>query len=632
MIRLPGLLDAALAETDRLHPTDGSVTLKMIGSSEATLTIAEDAPAVRMHDFISLYTQRGFAGIFRVTNVAQTYKKQIDLTLLHAIDILSDSVWEEQTEFSGTKEQFLRRLLGWQKQLVCGMQPWVLGKCEDTAQYEKSINYDRLSGLLEGMVEEGDDYVFTYDQSVFPWVINYVARDQAVTSEFRLTRNVRSATVTTNDADLCTRLILSVNVRVKDPQTGTESTDTSVRVYDNEAAQAEWGIITKTADVDTKDDIEAKHFPSADAWADHFLRKRAEPSVQIQIDGDELAQMTGDSWDEAAVGRLCQVALVDYGHTFRERVVAVTYPEFLREPQRVSVSLANSLPRFSEGIASVRKSAESAGKSARSAARGAASAKDLTTWSQHVKYYGEALDGTGVMTLYESGIDMDALGGVKIFSLQEGVQALYAGITVNSRSIESVVQSTGVTELGENESLFSRISQEAGRIDLQAERIAGAEGRISSAEIAIDGANAEIALKVNKNGVISAINVSSEEILIQARRINLSGYVTASQLSAELAEINKLLTGVATINKFAAGQGTVSTLYVPTSLVYQGYTVTRKSTTVVTGASLSRTTNTGVNYSFRDYNGEWTTVRVPDSVASVSLHVDTDTIYYIAYA
>ena len=48
MIRRPSLLTAALSEKERLLPTGGSVTLKMVGASEATLTLDESAPAVKI--------------------------------------------------------------------------------------------------------------------------------------------------------------------------------------------------------------------------------------------------------------------------------------------------------------------------------------------------------------------------------------------------------------------------------------------------------------------------------------------------------------------------------------------------------------------------------------------------------
>lgn len=68
---------------------------------------------------------------------------------------------------------------------------------------------------------------------------------------------------------------------------------------------------------------------------------------------------------------------------------------------------------------------------------------------------------------------------------------------------------------------------------------------ISAANVRIDGQAAEIELKVSKNGVISAINLTSETATISASKINLEGYVTASELSAEIAEIDKFFAGTA---------------------------------------------------------------------------------------
>ena len=556
-VRLPGLLDASLSETARLKPTASSLTLKMKGASEATLTLTEDAPAVAIHDWISLYTQRGFAGIFRVSNAAQNYKKQVDLTLLHGIDILSDSVWAAQTDFSGTKAEFITALLNQQTRLINGVKPWVLGTCADTSAYKKSINYDRLSTLLEELDEDGSPYYFTYDQSSFPWTVSYVAKPSGASSEFRLSRNVQTATVTYNDADLCTRLIVSVNHKTEDSDTGTTSTDSAIRTYNNTEAQSLWGIVVKTADIDTGDDVASQEFAEADAWAQKFLNQRAAPTVQIQIDGEELYYMTGDTWDEFSIGKMCQVALPAYGHSFLERVVSVTYPELLKNPSRVTVSLANTLPRFSENIASAQKAAASAGASARGAARGAASAKELTTWSQHVKYYGEALDGTGVLTLYESGIDMDAAGGVKIFSLVEGVQSLYADFVVNANGITSLVQKTGVNSLGQNETLYSKVTQNAESItSLVTKTGVNSLGQNETLYSQIQQTATDITSLVNKTGVnslgqnetlYSKVTQNAESItsVVQKTGVNSLGQneTLYSKISQESGRIDLVVSG-----------------------------------------------------------------------------------------
>lgn len=444
MIRRPALLSADMTESTRLDPTAMSVTLNMVGASEATISLPDDAPEVRIHDWISIYTGRGFCGVFRVSNIADGLRRQTDLTLLHGRDILADSAWAAQLEFEGTKAEYLAAILNQQTHLINGVKPWVLGTCADTSTYKKSINYDRLSNLLEELEEDGSDYYFTYDQTVFPWVLNYVAKDQTVTSEFRLTRNVHAATVTYNDADLCTRLHLSINVKVEDEDTSTHSTDTIIKTYDNQAAQTGpggWGVVVKTADIDTQDDlsVDPPLTPEADAWAANFLARRAEPSVQIQIDGEELKALTGEDWDEVDIGRLCQVALPAYRRSFQERVVSIVYDFSIDSgqiaPAGVNVSLANALPKFSETIAQIRDEADKAARAARGGGRGAASAEELKVWSKHVWYQGQALDGTGIITLYESGIDMDAAGGVTIFSLEQGVQALYSSIQTNARNI-----------------------------------------------------------------------------------------------------------------------------------------------------------------------------------------------------
>lgn len=535
-VRLPVLLDADLSEKRRLHPTSGSVTPpRLTGGGEAALTLEEDEAEIAVHDWLALYTQRGLAGYYRVTNVADAVRKQVDVTMLHGIDILSDSVWPEQRDFSGTVAEFLTELLSHQTSLLKGVQPWRLGVCEDDGEYKTSLNYDNLLSLLEGLEEDGSDYRFVYDQSSFPWTLSRVRLPETPETEFRLTRNTRSATITYNDADLCTRLHLSVNVKTEDSATGTSENNAVIRTYNNETAQARYGIVVKTADIDTQDDIENELFPEADAWAGKFLAQRREPSVQIQIEGDELAELTGDNWDELDVGKLCRVALPSYGKSYLERVVSVTYPDPWGDPSRVTVSLANTLPRFSETLTDVRKTAARAARSVRRIGRSATTEKEKRFWKENVEYIGKALDGTGITTLYRAGIDMDAAGGVKIFSLEQGLQALYSGITVNAHKIELQVQ--------ESANLSSRITQTARSIEQIVTEI-GADGTVTTASI------------------VTAINNHKSSIKLNADTINLEGYVTATQLDTRLLSADQLFTqaGYAgTITSSAVYTGTLTT-------------------------------------------------------------------------
>lgn len=84
-------------------------------------------------------------------------------------------------------------------------------------------------------------------------------------------------------------------------------------------------------------------------------------------------------------------------------------------------------------------------------------------------------------------------------------------------------------------------SEEEARYLITTGRMDDLGNEISSANIRLDGIEAEIELKVSKDGLISAINMSPEEIAISASKINLDGYVTASKLNAELSSITTQL-------------------------------------------------------------------------------------------
>lgn len=158
-------------------------------------------------------------------------------------------------------------------------------------------------------------------------------------------------------------------------------------------------------------------------------------------------------------------------------------------------------------------------------------------------------------------------------------------------------------------------------IDLKASQTEVTEisERVKTAEINIDAANAEIALKasqttvdsltqevsantaelrvqagqistkVSANGVISAINQTAETIQISASRIDLDGYVTASQFNAEIANINNLLSGQGTIQSMTAGNVSITN-----ALRYQDTIVSWKTADVVTGVSLHKNTGTAI--------------------------------------
>lgn len=460
-VRMPGLLDGELQEIARLRVRAGQYQLSADDVSQATLTIPEDGPVVGLRDWVSLYDEDGLMGVYRVTNIAQTVKRSIQLTLLHGIDILADSYWAEEREYTGSVRGYLEALLGQQTALIDGTAPWALGDCEDTETTLKvKISYGRLSELIREAVPEGGGYQLEYDQTVWPWRVHLRAKPTTAAAEFRVARNITSATVTYNDADLCTRLILS----------NTSGGESRVRVYNAGAiAQAEWGIVTKTASIDTSDTLTSDSWPEAEAWVANFFRLHAAPSVQIQIEGRELYRLTGDRWDRASLGRVCRVSLPEYGHTFEERVVSLTYPDPWGDPDRVVVSLANALPQFSEQVKLIEKTARSASRAAGGAARKAdQTAEELerkeviyqTSFQKTDREIAGIASATGLQFNQDGTPVLDEDGNF-VYSETHPDNALIAQISLQAGRYDRIIQATGISETpsqGEV-SLVTQISQ-----------------------------------------------------------------------------------------------------------------------------------------------------------------------------
>lgn len=112
---------------------------------------------------------------------------------------------------------------------------------------------------------------------------------------------------------------------------------------------------------------------------------------------------------------------------------------------------------------------------------------------------------------------------------------------VSSELTEEVTRATGAES-----TLSSRITQTVDQIQSEVTRATTAEGTLSS-RITQNADNIE--LRVEKNGVISAINQSAESVTINASKINLQGYVTVTDLSTS---------GSTTINGSNITTGTIN--------------------------------------------------------------------------
>ena len=159
-----------------------------------------------------------------------------------------------------------------------------------------------------------------------------------------------------------------------------------------------------------------------------------------------------------------------------------------------------------------------------------------------------------------SGITARRVGGVGnaaaqnkqlILSAEELIQLNAKRIEANAEEILLRATKQEVVELEEGFNVkFSEVYIDLDAAKAQIE-LKASQQVVDNLGNTVDDMNAtltiqaqQISSKVEKNGVISAINQTAEEVKIAAARINLEGYVKASELEATNAMISNLMSGL----------------------------------------------------------------------------------------
>jgi hypothetical protein len=127
---------------------------------------------------------------------------------------------------------------------------------------------------------------------------------------------------------------------------------------------------------------------------------------------------------------------------------------------------------------------------------------------------------------------------------------------------------------------------------------------VSGAELGLGALNTEVLLRAYvsdldnlENEVYMRMNAMDSEIELKADKITLNGYVTASQLSAEIAAINKFFAGTATATSFQA-----TLLHVGSRLTYGQHTLSKSQRTTVDDVTLPTLNFGTINYKGSDGN------------------------------
>ena len=312
-------------------------------ASTATITVGPEAPEIIVGDILKDEDEPGAGIVWRVNKVDTDYNTNTrTITCNHVISLLKEKLlFGEHTTATVanragattcTAKEAMRYVLSFQRDFELNDFP----QRYEGVSNAYAFNGDTLFSAMETISTTLDDCWWEYDLRTYPFKLNIRDRQQAfMETEFRLSRNVQNAKLTVDRSNMFTMLF---PIGKNDLQLPEKYISRHMETY---------GMICKTMTDQTKE-------TEADlrTWAETELKHNADPAVTVTISAMDLSQQTGEPLDHIKLGAACQMPLPGYNTYIKERINRMAWSDKIKDPDNVTVTLANTRDTVSTIVAS----------------------------------------------------------------------------------------------------------------------------------------------------------------------------------------------------------------------------------------------------------------------------------------
>ena len=370
----------SLTEKARFQPESMPMILNE-RQSTATITIGPAAPEIKVGDWLQDMDEPGAGIVWRVKTVDTQYEtKTRTLRLEHVINSLRDRLMfgeVKPADMSGTPgassctaEEAVRYILDQQSD-------WTLGQFDySTVSNPYNFNGEDLFSAIETVCSSLEHSWWSFNTTVYPFVLNITHRATAIGTELRLMRNISTAKMTVDKSRMFTRLypIGKNNLHIDGDY-----------ISQNEEL---YGVISKTETDQSKG-------TKADLlrWARERIANHSEPAVTVTVGVIDLSRETGESLDHIQVGVMCRMPLPGFNTTVEETITQLSYPDKIRDPEEATATLANIQDDVASIINNLIKRGGGGGRAA------AKNAEEDHAWfedtTDHVAMIAEGIAGEG---------------------------------------------------------------------------------------------------------------------------------------------------------------------------------------------------------------------------------------------
>lgn len=456
-----------LTQTGRIRAESMGLDLEE-RSGRIMMTAGPEEPLLTVGQWLMDDTEPGRGIVWRVAGAELQWETRTwRYTLEHIVNALKDQIIYGETDMSGQAADAAANILS------RSGGTWTLGACEYAAvSLPYTFDGETLYDALETVSDTLADCVWEYDLSAVPFKLYLRNKPADKVCEMRAGRNLKALRQSVDRSQMYTRFypIGKEDMRIAGDYVS--------------ANEGTYGVISRT---ETNQAIDSEAMLRA--WAEDRIRRHSVPTVTITVTGYELSEATGESLDRIRPGAMCRVPLPETGGYIYERVVKVSWRDKLRDPEGVTVTLAN---KVTDVATIIRKEVTGSSSSAKKGGRaGAKKAKEDHAWftdtEDHVAMTAEAIIGK------------DASGKVN--------WSRVANLSVDGKGIHGTVTETknGLV------TAQTKIEQTEKSIGQFVEAV-GEDGEITAASI------------------VASINDSGSSVVITADHIKLDGNVSLNSV------------------------------------------------------------------------------------------------------
>ncbi len=484
--------------------------------SAAVLSLWDGSPELAVGRWLRDTEEPGAGIVWRVRTVDRQYDTAtVRVTLEHLIQSLADVIIPGKatgTDMGGTSggctaRQAIEYVLSYQSD-------WALGDFDD---YEDVTNPYQFSGetlkaAIETVSSSLEDPVWSFDFTEYPFLLNIRKQSSAAECEMRAGRNIGTLRVSVDRSRMYTRLypVGKNNLKLASPGYVSQNEDL-------------WGVVEKTETDQSKGTREALA-----AWARDRLARHCDPTVTVTVSGLDLSEATGEPLDRLVIGRMCRVPLPEYGTTMLERITKLSWRDKVRDRESVTVTMANN----PEDVQTILKQ-QSSGAAAKARTDAEVNEEHEMTigWVESGLYTRIAQTASEIRR--EAHRESESL---RTFVIQTA-SAIRQEAQDDKESLRTLVLQTASAIRQEvedgQESLRTLVLQTASSWEARVEGVAGSDGRITAASIAV---------AINDSTGESEAKINAERVYIGSSRSTtvISGKAAVTDLQATDAKVESI--------------------------------------------------------------------------------------------